>query len=172
MLVKAIAAFIPRLRRFAHALVRDPAAADDLVQDTLERACSRSGQFREGTNLQAWLFSIMHSVFINGLKTPHARASFESIDEDFELPVPDFTRQLELRELIVTALEELSPEHREVLLLVALEDMPYDEAAQVLGVPVGTVKSRVARARSQLTVLMNEAGEGSKALRLVKGATP
>jgi RNA polymerase sigma-70 factor (ECF subfamily) len=169
--VEALVASIPRLRRFARALEKDPAAADDLVQDTLERACSRFAQFREGTNLRAWLFSIMHSVFINRVKTPHARTEFDSIDDDLQVPALDFARQLELRNLIVTGLERLSPEHREVLLLVALEDMNYEEAAQVLGVPVGTVRSRIARARTNLMKLIDEDRTDGAVVRLVKGGT-
>jgi RNA polymerase sigma-70 factor (ECF subfamily) len=149
----AIVAEIPRLRRYARALTGDPAHADDLVQDTLERALGRFFLFRPG-NLRAWLFSIMHNLFIN-----QARARRDGLREGEavlaeELPVRATQEDaLEMRDL-ARCLQALPPEQREVLLLVGLEEMSYEEAARVLGVPLGTVMSRLFRARERLRGLL------------------
>lgn len=144
----AIVKEIPRLRRYARALTGNLAEADDLLQDTLERALGKWRLWRPG-KLHAWLLTLMHNVFINQLRARPALLSFE----DDALPeIPVRARQedeLALRDLD-RALSRLSPEHREVLLLVSLEELGYDEAAQVLGVPVGTVMSRLSRARERL----------------------
>ncbi|MEW5888806.1 MAG: sigma-70 family RNA polymerase sigma factor [Pseudomonadota bacterium] len=148
----AIVAEIPRLRRYARALTGDPARADDLVQDTLERALGRFFLFRPG-NLRAWLFSIMHNLFINQAK---ARRDGAWEDEAVLAELPARATQddaLEVRDL-ARCLQALPPEQREVLLLVGLEEMSYEEAARVLGVPLGTVMSRLFRARERLRGLL------------------
>jgi RNA polymerase sigma-70 factor (ECF subfamily) len=160
-----IVAEIPRLRRYARALTGDGARADDLVQDTIERALSRWSLWRSGTNLRAWMFAIMHNVFVNQIKSAQR---IEYVGDD---PLPDLESRptqsdaLEVRDL-AGALQKLSPEQREVLLLVALEELSYEEAAKALGVPIGTVMSRLSRARERLRALL--AGTEVERLKVVK----
>ncbi len=157
-----IAEHIPRLRRYARALTGNRARADDLVQDTLERSWSRRHLWRPGTDLRAWLFTIMHNVHLNQVRR---REPIAIDDERLDTPVPAAQEDaLALRDLQY-ALERLPAEHREVLLLVGVEQMRYDEVACVLGVPIGTVMSRLSRARERLRALM--AG-GAPVLRRIK----
>ncbi len=154
----AITAELPRLRRYARALLRDPGAADDLVQDCLERALSRLHQFRSGTNMRAWLFTIMHGIHVNAVRKGIRAANPHSLDPntvDCHSTPPAQGHGLAMREL-ADALDRISDEQREVLLLVALEGMTYREAAEILDVPVGTVMSRLARGRARLRGLMQE----------------
>ncbi len=150
----AILAEIPRLRRYARAMLGDRAAADDLVQDTLERAWTRISQWQVGSDLRAWLFSIMHNLRVDQMR--RSAIYTQTIDEDdFEVPTrPTQTDTLELKDL-ETALQHLPDEQREVLLLVALEEMSYTEVAATLGVPVGTVMSRLSRGRERLRLVMD-----------------
>ena len=157
---------IPRLRRYARALTGDRSAADDLVQDTLERALSRFHLWREGSDLRAWLFTIMHNIYVNQTRS-RMRRLVESIDENSYETVqarePDWA---ELRD-IDDALTRLPAEQRAVLLLVGLEQFTYEEAARVLEVPVGTVMSRLSRGRERLRVML--AGDPKAAtLKVVK----
>jgi RNA polymerase sigma-70 factor (ECF subfamily) len=149
----AILAEIPRLRRYARALLGDRAAADDLVQDTLERAWSRFHQWQAGSDMRAWLFGIMHNLRVDQLRRP--RLPTHSIDED-DSDVPTRATQndgLELRDL-ASALGHLPDEQREVLLLVALEEMSYADIAATLDIPIGTVMSRLSRGRERLRSIM------------------
>jgi RNA polymerase sigma-70 factor (ECF subfamily) len=160
---------LPRLRRYARALTGERFAADDLVQDTLERALSRFAQFRLGTRLDAWLLTIMHNLFINQIRRQAAQPPHDPIDEAFVEPAVAASQNdtLGLRDLD-RALAQLPAEQREVLLLVSLEDLSYEETATVLGIPVGTVMSRLSRGRERLRALL--AGEGAAAphLKVVK----
>ncbi|TRZ95896.1 MAG: sigma-70 family RNA polymerase sigma factor [Rhodocyclaceae bacterium] len=162
----AILAEIPRLRRYARAMLGDRAAADDLVQDTLERAWSRLHQWRAGSDMRAWLFGIMHNLRIDQLRRP--RLSAHSIDaDDFDVPTRATQNdQLELRD-IESALSRLPDEQREVLLLVALEEMSYADIAAMLGIPAGTVMSRLSRGRERLRLIMN-GEQASTRLRVVR----
>jgi RNA polymerase sigma-70 factor (ECF subfamily) len=162
---------IPRLRRYARALTGDAARADDLVQDTLERALSKWTLWRPG-NLGAWLRTLMHNLFINQLRDrPPSERNLEAL-EGPAFEVPTRPRQQDLLELrdVDRALQRLAPEQREVLLLVGLEDMSYSEAARVTGVPVGTVMSRLSRGRERLRQILAEGLDGSEAppLRRIK----
>lgn len=150
----AILAEIPHLRRYARAMIGNRAAADDLVQDTLERAWSRLSQWRSGSDMRAWLFGIMHNLRVDQLRRPTLPT--HSIDEDdAEMPTrPTQTDKLEVRD-IETALAQLPDEQREVLLLVALEEMTYAEISVALGVPIGTVMSRLSRGRERLRMAMD-----------------
>jgi len=148
---KAIEAEIPYLRRYARALTGGPDAADDLVQDSLERAIARFDQFRPGTNLRAWLFTILHNMRCD----QHRRV----VRRPVEIPIDDAPYQASTRASQADALQlsdfrrafgRLSEPHREVLALVGLEGLDYQQAASILGVEVGTVKSRVFRARESL----------------------
>ena len=151
---------IPRLRRYARALTGDRGAADDLVQDTLERAWNKLHLWRQGSDLRAWLFTIMHNVHVNQVRSRMAGSTVPLDEDTAEAPVrPTQSDMLEVRD-IDTALRRLSVEQREVLLLVALERMSYDEAARALGIPIGTVMSRLARARERLRgLLATQSGE-------------
>ncbi len=145
-----IVPFIPNLRRYARALVGDREGADDLVQDTLERAVRKFHLWRPG-DLRAWLFSIMHNVFVNQLKARKIAPEVE-IDDSYAAPVPtaDGMDMIDLQR----ALSGLAPEQREVVLLIALEDMSYADVSRALGIPMGTVMSRLSRGRERLRKLM------------------
>lgn len=153
-IIAQIEAEIPRLRRFARAMVRDATLADDLVQECLERSLSRLHLWKPGTNLRAWLFTILRNLHINAIRRRHvvvdidgeAQASIGAI------PGSQFVR-LELRDLR-RALGMLAPEQKEVVLLVGLEGISYGEAADILGISIGTVKSRLSRGRRALRNLM------------------
>lgn len=144
---------IPRLRRYARALTGERSAADDLVQDTLERALSRFHLWRQGSDLRAWLFTIMHNIYVNQVRS-RMRQQQESIEEtaseSLQSPEPDWT---EIR-AIGDALARLPDEQRSVVLLVGLEQFTYDEAARILDIPVGTVMSRLSRGRERLRALI------------------
>lgn len=158
---------IPRLRRYARALTGERIAADDLVQDTLERAWSKLHLWRLGSDMRAWLFTIMHNVFINQLRGRSAERTVSMEDDMAELP--DHGRQadgLEIRDLDA-ALRRLPDEQREVLLLVGLEQLSYGETAKALGIPIGTVMSRLSRARARLRQIMAGSAENAT-LRVIK----
>jgi RNA polymerase sigma-70 factor (ECF subfamily) len=147
---------IPRLRRYARALTRNATQADDLVQDTLIRAVQKEHLWEPGTDLRAWLFTIMHNQNVNQIR----RAIRDSATVDLEacsqslVATIDPTASRQLREL-ERALGELPTDQREVILLVGLEGMSYEEAAAILQVPVGTVRSRLSRRREALRKLMS-----------------
>ncbi|MEO7742547.1 MAG: sigma-70 family RNA polymerase sigma factor [Usitatibacter sp.] len=157
-----IVPYIPNLRRYARALVGDRDGADDLVQDTLERAVRKFHLWRPG-DLRAWLFSVMHNVFVNQLKSRKIAPHVE-IDDTFAAPVPGATRSdiIDLER----GLRTLAPEQREVLLLIALEDMSYADVSRALGIPMGTVMSRLSRGRERLRKAMN--GDARGTLRMVQ----
>ena len=158
---------IPRLRRYARALTGERTAADDLVQDTLERAWNKLHLWRSGSDLRAWLFTIMHNVHVNQVRSRAAAASVSIDDEGADAPVrPTQNDLLEVRD-IDAALQRLPSEQREVLLLVALERMSYDETARTLGIPIGTVMSRLARARERLRLILSGQVSGAS-LKVVK----
>ncbi|KAB1074660.1 sigma-70 family RNA polymerase sigma factor [Methylobacterium planeticum] len=145
---------LPSLQSFAVSLTRNPTAADDLVQDTLLRAWRSRARFQAGTNLGAWLFTIMR----NALYSEHRRYAREVADSDGDharrlATVPSQGGHLDLQD-VQSALARLPPAMREALILVAIEDMTYEEAAAVMKCCIGTVKSRVWRARDQLAGLL------------------
>lgn len=160
-----IVALIPRLRRYARALVGERARADDLVQDTLERAWAKLHLFRTGTDMRAWLFTVMHNVHVNQIRAARETVEFDETALEGVASEPRGDR-LDVRDL-ERALQRLPVEQRQVLLFVALEDMSYDEAARALGVPIGTVMSRLSRARERLRALMHGLPQSSK-LQVVK----
>lgn len=161
-----ILAEIPRLRRYAFVLLRDQVAADDLVQDSLERALSRQNLFQPGTNLRAWLFTIMHNLHVNAVikarRAPPAGTTDDIAESHRSAVSPSQGDHLMLRDL-ERALGSLSEDQRTVVLLVGLEGLSYAETASVLEVPVGTVMSRLARGRSRLRSLMNGEDKDSPA---------
>src|SRR5689334_18452850 len=142
---------IPRLRRYARALTRDTVRADDLVQDCLVRAVAKSHLWQPGTDLRAWLFTILHNTHVNTVR----KAVREGINIDVDEVASVLTAKaaqssrLQLRDLD-RAMTRLPEEQRQVVLLISLEGMSYEQAADVLSVPVGTVRSRLSRAREAL----------------------
>jgi RNA polymerase sigma-70 factor, ECF subfamily len=151
---------IPRLRRYARALTRDPVRADDLVQDCLVRAIAKQHLWQPETNLRAWLFTILHNQNINDIR--------RSIREETKIPAEevtppltvacDPTSALQIRDL-ERALATLAAEQRQVILLVGLEGMRYEEVAAILNIPIGTVRSRLSRGRETLRRLMDVRGK-------------
>jgi len=159
-----IVPFIPNLRRYARALLGDRHLADDLVQDTLERAVRKFHLWQPG-DLRAWLFSIMHNVFVNQLKARKIAYEVEIDESTIAAPIPGAT-SLDIIDL-QRGLLGLAPEQREVLLLIALEDMTYADVSRALGIPIGTVMSRLSRGREKLRKAM-DADAGRGALRVVQ----
>lgn len=164
---RQIEELIPRLRRYARALTGDRARADDLVQDTLERALSRFHLWRAGSDLRAWLFTIMHNLYINQLRRSALERDFAPLESEALAVAARATQEdtLAVRDLDA-ALKRLPAEQREVLLLVGLEQMTYEQAARVLEVPLGTVMSRLSRGRERLRALLE--GSAAPALKVVK----
>jgi RNA polymerase sigma-70 factor (ECF subfamily) len=148
-------AAIPRLRRYARVLTGDAVRADDLVQDTLARAWGKRHLWRPGSDLRAWLFTIMHNVHVNQVALARRDAANVSLDADtgnasWQPPVR--ANQLDRVELleVVEQMAQLSDDQREVLKLAAVEEMRYEDIANVLSIPIGTVMSRLSRARDRL----------------------
>ncbi len=158
MKADALVPWIPRLRRYARALTGDPAAADDLVQDTLARAVEKFSLWKPESDLRAWLFAIMHNVFVNQLRSNRQQA-LRAVDvlEADALAAASHREGLAID--LQRCLQLIAPEQRAVLLLIGLEQMPYAEAAAALGIPIGTVMSRLSRARQRMIALMNGAAE-------------
>ena len=161
---------IPRLRRYARSLAYDPGAADDLTQQTLERALSHWEQFDPSRDMGVWLLSIAHNAFLDGLRresrmTVTDPADLQRVqDETGDNSGRDIGLQIDLR----AALAQLAPEQRQPLLLVCVEQLSYAEVAEVMNIPVGTVMSRVCRARATLRrILDGEVRPAAPALRRV-----
>jgi RNA polymerase sigma-70 factor, ECF subfamily len=141
---------IPRLRRYARALIRDSLQADDLVQDCLLRALAKQHLWQPGSDMRAWLFTLLHNVHIDHLRRlARERAHAEAIIAPEPVTAPTANTRLELRELD-RAIAQLPETQRQALLLIGLEGITYEKAASVLGLPVGTVRSRTSRARAAL----------------------
>jgi RNA polymerase sigma-70 factor (ECF subfamily) len=144
-------ASVPHLRAFAMSLTNDSPSADDLVQETLLRAWASQSQFTSGTSVRAWTFTILRNAFHSHYRK--RRREIEDVDGAYAMRVPTPPTQ----EVVVTfqevraALAQLPPEQREALILVSAEGLPYHEAARICGIPIGTIKSRVFRARSILS---------------------
>jgi len=161
-----LTACIPRLRRYARALVGERGGADDLVQDTVERGWSRIAEWRRDGEMRAWLFGIMHNLYVDSLRA--RRLQTTSLDEETPHPaLADHTARLEIRDMDC-ALALLPVEQREILLLVGLEGMTYDQVAGALGLPLGTVMSRLSRGREKLRNLMEGRAAPGVSLQVVK----
>jgi RNA polymerase sigma factor (sigma-70 family) len=152
---------IPSLRRYARTFVRDAGAADDLVQDTLERAVSRWHQRRSDGDTRTWLFTILHNLAVNHLNRAARRGRELPLDDvgEPDVAVPSTQEDALRHDDILAAVGQLPDDQRGVLLLVSLEDVSYAEAARILGIPIGTVMSRLARARARLLKLVEEQGK-------------
>jgi RNA polymerase sigma factor (sigma-70 family) len=162
---KRLVELIPRLRRYARALVGERSSADDLVQDTLERAWAKLHLYRRGTDLRAWLFTVMHNVHVNRVRSTRTNDPLE--DEMPELAQRGTQPDALLMRDLDRAIARLPADQRAVLLLVTLEEMSYEEVARTLGIPIGTVMSRLSRAREKLRAMMLGQGASTK-LKLVK----
>lgn len=165
----AILGEIPRLRRYARALLRDRDGADDLVQDCLERALKRLDNWQSGESPQRWLFTIMHHLFIDRVRKMERRgeAAMLPLDADEALAAPAGQLDTIASREIVSALHALSPERRVALVLVAIEGFSYAEAASMLGIPAGTLMSRISRGREELRGLLED-GARRRTLRVVE----
>ena len=161
----ALVAHLPALRRYAASLIGNTAQADDLVQDCIERALRQSSQLRELPRIGGWLRRILYNLYIDDLRRNRARGKEEDVDEfadHLELSVSAADRHAVLD--LSKAMRRLSVEHREILLLVSVEELNYREIAEELGIPQGTVMSRLARARERLRSIMQ--GEGREIVDL------
>ena len=147
---------IPKLRRYARALTRDPARADDLVQNSLVRAIAKQHLWQPGTDLRAWLFTILHHQNVNDVRSAADGVPVEKVAPTLAA-VSDPTAALQIRDL-ERAMAALPEGQRQVILLVGLEGMRYDEVATILRIPVGTVRSRLSRGRETLRSLMEARG--------------
>ena len=146
--------WVPRLRRYARALAGNRDDADDLVQDTLERAWTKAALWRGVVDMRGWLFGIMHNLHVDGVRRP--RLATQSIDDDTPEVATAPTQGERLAVLdLQAALDQLPIEQKEIVLLVALEDMAYADVAKTLGIPIGTVMSRLSRGRERLRALMD-----------------
>jgi RNA polymerase sigma-70 factor (ECF subfamily) len=161
---------IPRLRRYARALTRNTERADDLVQDTLVRAIAKQHLWQAGTNLRAWLFTLMHNQNVNDVR--YSIREGQTIDvEEMSNVLSATTDPTALRQLyeLNRALSQLAQEQQQTIMLVGLEEFSYQETAAILNVPVGTVRSRLSRGRDQLRRL-KDMPERASAVTLVHAA--
>ncbi|MRV72768.1 sigma-70 family RNA polymerase sigma factor [Duganella sp. FT92W] len=151
-----IAALLPRLRRFARTLVYHREDADDLVQAAIERALARSGQWEPGTRLDSWMFRIIKNAWIDEVRSRMRRDRLFAPEEAGEHVGDGYAEAHQQRMAIEKAVSMLSDEHRMVVALVLVDGMPYKEAAEVLEIPMGTLTSRLVRARAALQELLSD----------------
>ena len=154
-----LAALLPRLRRFAHALSRDPADADDLAQATLERALRSRAQWQAGSRLDSWSYRIMRNLWIDTARSRSRKAMHEAPEEEGlkvgDDPRPAMDSAVDLQR-IMAAMTRLPDEQREVVALILIEGFGYREASEMLGLPIGTVSSRLVRGRTALLAMVGE----------------
>ena len=166
---KAILDEIPGLRRYARALLRDRDSADDLVQDCLERALSRLDSWRTGETPRRWLFTVMHNLFLDQMRRDRRRGSGAAVELDAReaLAVPAVQSGAAETLEILDALQAISPDRRAAILMVSVEGFSYAEASAILGVPAGTLMSRIARGREDLRALL-ETDQRRRSIRVVE----
>ena len=154
-----LSALLPRLRRFAHGLSRNSADADDLTQMTIERALRSKSQWQPGTRLDSWLYRIMRNLWIDTVRSRGRKERREAPADEAELlghdPRPGIEARIDLAR-VMAAMERLPDEQREVVALILIEGFGYREAAEMLGLPIGTVSSRLGRGRMALLALVGE----------------
>lgn len=151
---REIAGLLPRLRRFGRTLTRDRHDADDLVQTAVERALKRLDQWQPGTRVDSWMFRIMQNAWIDESRARERRGrTFVPEEEGEQVGIATTEAQLEAMALR-KALDALGDDQRAVVGLVLVEGLPYKEAAEVLGIPIGTLTSRLARARGALQAML------------------
>jgi len=165
-IIAEVEAAVPALRRYAWSLLRQRDGADDLVQDTLERALLHLPRLGAETAVRPWLFTIMHNLSVSRWRQLRRRARWMVQQEDRDAPVPAEQEGGLARRDLLAGLELLPEEQRQVLLLVTVEGLEYREVAGILGVPIGTVMSRLSRARDRLRAHME--GREREPLRRVK----
>lgn len=164
-----LVAQLPHMRAVARALTGHRDRADDLVNDTILKALSAESQFQPGTNLKAWLITILRNHYINGLRRSRIEAeSVEEVPENIQPTAPNQEHVVEMNE-VGAALQSMSPEHREILVLISAAGLSYDEAAEVCGCATGTIKSRLNRARSELKRVLAESRTVALASRRKRG---
>lgn len=154
-----LSALLPRLRRFAHALSRDPADADDLAQATIERALRARDQWQPGTKLDSWCYRIMRNLWIDTART-RARKNRREAPEEEAVTVGEDPREamdaaVDLKK-IMAAMSLLPDEQREIVALILVEGFGYREVSEMLGLPIGTVSSRLVRGRTALLAMVGE----------------
>jgi RNA polymerase sigma-70 factor (ECF subfamily) len=166
---KAILEEIPGLRRYARALLRDRDAADDLIQDCLERALSRLDNWHTGENPRRWLFTIMHNIFLDQVRRDrrHGVDRAVALDAREAQAVPAVQSGAAESLEILDALQAISPDRRAAILMVSVEGFSYAEASAILGVPAGTLMSRIARGREDLRALL-ETDQRRRSIRVVE----
>lgn len=153
---------IPRLRRYARYLVRDRDRADDIVQETLVRAVDKIHTWQPGTNLRAWLIVILRNTFINEVRRSNRAPTAPALPQDHPAFAVAASQESHIAFLdLQSAFERLTDEHREILLLVVVEGLKYEEAAVVLNLPIGTIRSRLSQARETLRNLLDGGQERS-----------
>jgi RNA polymerase sigma-70 factor, ECF subfamily len=164
----AILAEIPGLRRYARALLRNLDAADDLVQDSLERALARMDSWQTGDSPRRWLFTIMHHLFVDRVRKDkrYGGTTMLPLEASEAMAVPAYQAQSVVSHEILDALQAIHPDRRTALLMVAVEGFSYAEAAEVLGIPAGTLMSRIARGREELRAILED-GSRRRAIRIV-----
>lgn len=158
---QALIALIPRLRRFARVLTGNLADADDVVQACLEKAMLNLDQWQPGTRLDAWVFRIARNTWVDDRRRAHNRKAHDDIGEMIDLAGDDgvaITEASNEARMVRAAVDALPPEQRDVVALVMLEELSYREAADMLGLPIGTVMSRLSRAKAALAKIMANAG--------------
>lgn len=154
--------FLPNLRRFAISLSGSRDVADDLVQAACERALANSAQYRQGTRFDAWMFRILRNLWIDQFRKGRAAGPQDPLDDHPDLAVPSGEQLVGDRimlDRVLGAMGKLSAEQREVLVLVCVEELSYRDSAEILGVPIGTVMSRLARARRNLAEIAGISGD-------------
>jgi RNA polymerase sigma-70 factor (ECF subfamily) len=159
-----VARELPRLRRYGRALTRDVAAADDLVQESVARALAKQHLWQEGTNLRAWLFTILHNQHVTQVRRRIREVKVLAEIEWFADDIPRQPEMLQMRDM-ARALDTLPASVRSAILLVAIEGLRYEDVAQIQGVPVGTVRSRLSRGRASLWSLTGGGAEHPAALK-------
>jgi RNA polymerase sigma-70 factor (ECF subfamily) len=168
-MIRQVQPLIPALRRYARAMLRDRDDADDLVQDVLERAIAGWSARRGRGNPRAWLFTILHNLALDRLRRRARRGASEPLDtvSEAKLASPATQEHVVDGRDVLALVAQLPEDQRSVLLLIAVEDLSYAEAASVLDVPQGTVMSRLSRARERLRRMMGEQPAERPALRIV-----
>lgn len=159
--VDSVVALIPALRAFARSFCRNPNDADDLVQETLVKAIANIDKYEEGTRLKSWLFTIMRNTFYTRIRVAKREAPGDA-DCVASQPIVLATQEWTLRgQEVEAAIERLSPSHREVLILIGMHGVSYEEAAEICGCAIGTVKSRLNRARGAVLEMLGEQSAGA-----------
>lgn len=154
-----LAALLPRLRRFAHALARNTADADDLAQMTIERALRSRARWQPGTRLDSWTYTIMRNLWIDTARSRSRRERSEAPQTEVEAvghdPRTAMDASIELKR-VMAAMQRLPDEQREIVALILIEGFGYRETAEMLGLPIGTVSSRLVRGRTALLTMLGE----------------